>query len=68
MAVFFWYLVKVTCPVYATVNVYTGLVTFYKVPETHGHVKLVTIHKVITETKETGLHEGGDAKPSKKFY
>ena len=35
MAVFFWYLVKVTCPVYI---VYTGRATFYKVPETHGRV------------------------------
>ena len=25
IAVFFWYLVKVTCPVYATVHAYTGL-------------------------------------------
>ena len=26
-------LTKVTCPVWATVHVYTGLVTFYKVPK-----------------------------------
>ena len=38
MAVLFWYLVKVTCPVYDTAHVYAGQVTFYKVPETHGHV------------------------------
>ena len=29
-------LYKVTCPVYATVHVCTGQVTFFKVPETHG--------------------------------
>ena len=38
MVVFFFYLVKVTCPVYATVHVYTGYVTFSRVPEKHGHV------------------------------
>ena len=32
--VFFWYLVIVTYPEYATVHVYT----FYKVHEKHGHV------------------------------
>ena len=37
--VYFWYLVKVICPVYATVHVYIGQVTFlYRVPERHGHV------------------------------
>ena len=36
MAGFFWYLVKVTCPVYATVNAYTGhWLTFYKVLQKH---------------------------------
>ena len=33
MAVFFWYLVKVICLVYATVHEYTGQVTFSKEPE-----------------------------------
>ena len=42
MVVFFWYIVKVTYLVYVTVNVYRGqLSPFYKVPENHGHVKLV---------------------------
>ena len=31
MAMFF-------CPVYDTVDVYTGKVTFYKAPEKYGHV------------------------------
>ena len=31
MAVFFWFFVK-PCTVYATVRVYTGPVTFFKVP------------------------------------
>ena len=38
MAVCFWYLAKGTCPVYATLQAYTGQVTLYKVPEIHGHV------------------------------
>ena len=38
MAVFFWYLVKLTCPVYATTHVYTGQVTFSKVQDNRGHV------------------------------
>ena len=39
MAVFFWYtFLKVTCAVYATVHVYTGQVTIYKVPEKHDYV------------------------------
>ena len=38
MPVFFWYLVKVTYQVYATMQV-----TLYKVPEKHGHVQLVTL-------------------------
>ena len=33
MAVFFWYVVKVTCTVYTCTVAYTGQVTFYKVPE-----------------------------------
>ena len=31
---------QVTCSVYATVHVYTEQVTFYEVPENHGHVYL----------------------------
>ena len=38
MAVLFWYLVKLT-QVYGYCTVaYHGQVTFYKVPETYGHV------------------------------
>ena len=37
MAMFFCYLVK-PCPVYTTEHVNTGQVTFFKVPENHGHV------------------------------
>ena len=44
MAVLFWYLVKVTCPVSVNVHVYTRQVTFYKVSETHGHFELVTLY------------------------
>ena len=33
MAEFFWYLVKSDLSSYATVYVYTGQVTLYKVPE-----------------------------------
>ena len=29
---------------YAIVHVYTRKVTFYKLPEKHGHVKLVTLY------------------------
>ena len=36
MAMLFWYLVK--SDFYATVHAYTGQVTFYKIPETYGHV------------------------------
>ena len=32
--------------VYATVNMYTGQVTFHKVPEKHGPVKLVTLYLI----------------------
>ena len=38
MAVFSGTLKKVTCPVYASVHVYTGKVTFNKVQEIHGQV------------------------------
>ena len=40
MGVFFWHHViqKVIYPVSADVHQYTGQVTFYKVPETHGHL------------------------------
>ena len=38
MAVFFWYLFKFDLSsVYATVHLYTGRFTFYKVPESHSH-------------------------------
>ena len=47
MALFFGThtLYKVTCLVCATAP--TGKVTFYKVPEKHGHVQLVTLYKKI---------------------
>ena len=45
IAVFFWYLVKVTCSVYATVHVYSGQVTFYQEPETPDN--LLTSHPVV---------------------
>ena len=32
------------CPAHATVHIYTGQVSFYKVPETHGNVNLVTLY------------------------
>ena len=38
MAMFFWHLEKVTCPVYICTVAYTWQVTFYKVPEKHDHV------------------------------
>ena len=41
MAVFFWYLVQ--CTLYTCTVAYTGKVTFYKVPEQHGHAYLVTL-------------------------
>ena len=44
MAVLFWHLEKITCPVNANLQLYTGQVTFNKVSETHGHVKLVTLY------------------------
>ena len=44
MAVFFWYLEKVTCPVYTCTVAYTGQVNLYKVTEKHGPVKLVTLY------------------------
>ena len=44
MAVFFWYHVNVTCPVLATVHAYTGQVTIYNIPETHGHVLMVILY------------------------
>ena len=37
-------LLKVTCPLYLTVNAYIVKVTFYKKPEKHGHVELVTLY------------------------
>ena len=60
MAVFFCYLVKVTCQVYVTVHGHTGQVTFlsfYKVPETHSHVKLVTLYTAqnLMSDKETNV-------------
>ena len=41
MAVFFWYL---PCDMYKGTVAYTGQVTFYKVPEKHGHVYLVGLY------------------------
>ena len=38
IAVFCWYLVKVIFTMYTCTLAYTGQVTFYKVPEKHGHV------------------------------
>ena len=38
MAVFFWYREKVTVYTCTVACMYTGQVTFYKVPEKHGHV------------------------------
>ena len=38
MVMFFWYSIKVACPMFTTVHVYTGQVTNSKVPEKHGHV------------------------------
>ena len=40
MAVLFWYPIKSD----ATVHVYAGQVRFYKVPETHDHVYIYTLH------------------------
>ena len=42
MVLFLWFLV--TFSVYTTLHVYTGQVTFYKVPETHDHVELITLY------------------------
>ena len=44
MNVFFWYLVKRDASVRYCTVAYTGQVTFYKVPETHSHVYLVTLY------------------------
>ena len=38
IAVFFWYLVKSDWSMYTCIIAYTRQVTFYKVPEKHGHV------------------------------
>ena len=35
---------KVTCPVYTCTVAYTEQVTFYKVPEKHGHINLVSLY------------------------
>ena len=43
MAVCFWYLVKIDLSLYAIVQPDTEQDTFHKVPETHGHVKLVLL-------------------------
>ena len=47
MAVFFCYLGKVTSPVSTCTVKYTEQVTFYKVPEKHGHVYLVTLYLML---------------------
>ena len=44
MAVLFLYLEKSDASVRYSKLAYTGQVTFYKVPETHGHVYLVTLY------------------------
>ena len=46
MAVYFWYLVKsdLSNIRHVTAHTYAGQVTFYKLPETHGHVELVTLY------------------------
>ena len=43
----FWYLVSrdLSSPVHACTVVYTGPVTFNKVPEPHGHVYLVGLYQ-----------------------
>ena len=43
MAVLFLYLVKSDANVRYCAVAYTEQVTFYKAPEQHGHVKLVTL-------------------------
>ena len=40
----------VKCPVYATVHAYNGQFCFYRVPETHGHVKLVNLYSTALYT------------------
>ena len=51
-----------TCPLHACKVAYTGQVTFYKVPDKHGHVYLV---RVYVQGEETG--GGGQVKYSNLF-
>ena len=44
MVVLVWYLVQSDTSVCYFALAYTGRVTFYKVPEQHGHVNLVTLY------------------------
>ena len=51
MAVFFFYLEKVTCPVYTCTVTYTGQVTLYKAQERHDHVSLVTLYVCVVHQR-----------------
>ena len=66
MVVFFLNLEKMTCPVYATLHPYTGKVTFYKVPESHGHVKLVSLYN--SDIHFFLIKKGGPIETSKFSY
>ena len=44
-----------TCQVYTCTVAYTGQVTFYKVPEKHGHVYLVRLY---LQEKHGGVRDG----------
>ena len=46
MAFLFWYLVKSDASVRYSTVAYTGQVTFYKVPEQHGHAYLATLYEL----------------------
>ena len=47
-----------TCPVYVTVHMHTEQVTFYKVPEKHRHVLLVTLYLKVGEDVKKKWHSG----------
>ena len=49
MAVFIWFVVKSDCPVYACTVAYTEQVSFYKVPDKHGHVYLAGLYVCMLE-------------------
>ena len=67
MAVLFWYLVKSDACVRCCTVAYTGQVTFYKKPDTHGHVQLVTLydpddkvkHSIQVDREAFGEADGG---------